>query len=126
MFGSPFTPSGGGGGVYVPTITAPTVNVNYITPFNFNYIVMGGQVMFNGLLLINSLAIGATTFYMSLPTLPRVFATVGDANTNGTSPVYGMIGSGQPEIGGVRILQYFYSPIALTDMYTKIVGGYRL
>lgn len=126
MFGSSFTPSGGGGGVYVPAITPPTVNVNYITPFNFNYIVMGGQVMFNGLLLINSLAIGATTFYMSLPTLPRAFAAVGDANTNGTSPVYGMIGSGQPEIGGVRILQYFYSPIALTDMYTRIVGGYRL
>lgn len=126
MFGNTFVSSGGGGGVYVPTITAPTVNVNYITPFDFNYIVMGGQVMFNGLVIINSLAVGATTFYMSLPTPPAAFTNAGDANTNGTSPVYGMIGSGQPEIGGVRILQYFYSPIALTDMYTRIVGGYRL
>lgn len=125
MFGNTFTPSGGYSGIYIPTIT-PNGNVNAVTAANFNYIVLGTQVLFNGLVVINSLAIGATQFYMSLPVFPRAFTTGGDANSNGTSPIYNMIGSGQPEIGGIRILQYFNSPIALTDMFTRIIGGYRL
>ena len=124
MFNNTFV-SGGYSGIYVPMIT-PNGNVNAVIARNFNYMVIGGQVFFNGMLIINSLAIGAIDFYMSLPVDPALFANVADANSNGTSPVYGMIGSGQPEIGGVRILQYFYSPIALTDMHTRIVGGYRL
>jgi len=125
MFGNTFVSPGGNAGRWTPVIST-TVNVNYVTPFLFNYIKVQNQIMFNGLVIINSLAVGATTFYMSLPETPALFTNTADANSNGTSPIYGMIGSGQPQIGGVLIFQYFYSPIALTDMYTRIVGGYRL
>lgn len=125
MFGNTFVSPGGNAGRWTPVIST-TVNVNYVTPFLFNYIKVQNQIMFNGLVIINSLAVGATTFYMSLPETPTLFTNEADASTNGTSPVFGMIGSGQPQIGGVLILQYFYSPIALTDMYIRIVGGYRL
>lgn len=127
MFGSTFTGGGSGGesGSWTPVITL-TANMNYVTSFQFSYIKSGNVVMFGGLLTLNCVAIGvASGFYMSLP-LTTNFTAGADFNSNGTSPFFNQIVSGQPRIGTAQGWQQFIANAAGVDMFTRFMGIYLI
>lgn len=110
-------------GTWTPTGFSGT-NVAAITPGVMNYIRVGNQVMFNGLVQVDPVAVGAFTCYLSLP-IPSDFTGVNDASGNGTQP-----GTGVPNIISIREdatnnrLQLDGYNQVTTNTFYRLAGGY--
>lgn len=125
MFGNTFSQSSPLFGTWLPTIT-PVANITSVVPGNWNYIIIGNQLLINGYALVTPTAAGIqSSFYHSLPGIANggLFTNTEQLNTNGTSPLYNLIISGQPRIGAFQAWQVFISPVAGVGMFCRFSGG---
>ncbi len=112
-------------GTWTPTGTTGT-KVSSMTTFEMNYIRIGNQVMFNGLLVVKTTSTGSFTCYLSLP-IASNFTAFADASGNGTQPGAG----GGPNIISIREDQTNnrlqldgYTYTSGENVYYRLVGGY--
>lgn len=106
-----------------PTGTTRT-NITAVTAHAMNYIRVGNQVMFNGLVEIQTTATGAFACFLSLP-IASNFSSADDANGNGTQP-----GSGTPNIISIRedqtndCLRLDGYSNSTSNLFYRLAGGY--
>lgn len=110
-------------GTWTPTLTNST-NVAASTAHTMNYLRVGNQVFFNGLVEVDTTAVGAFTLFMTLP-ISSDFTSTNDASGNGTQP-----GTGVPNIISIREdatndrLQLDGYAQVSTNVFYRLAGGY--
>lgn len=109
-------------GTWTPTGTTGT-NVAVMTTYLMNYVRIGNQVMFNGVVAIETTAIGAFTCYLSLP-IASDFTLSTDASGNGTNPTAASsIISIREDATNNRLQLDGYAQVN-TNLFYRLVGGY--
>jgi hypothetical protein len=110
-------------GTYTPTLTNST-NVAASVCDIVNYMRVGNQVTVNGVVEVDTTAVGAFVLYMSLP-IASNFTAVADANGNGTHPGAGVpnIISFREDITNDRFQLDGYAQVN-TNLFYRFVAGY--
>lgn len=112
-------------GTWTPTGT-PGTNVAAMTPHLMNYIRVGDQVTYNGLVEIDTTATGAFTCFLTVP-IASDFQSGDDASGNGTQP-----GAGTPNVISIREdqtnnrLQLDGYAQSTANTFYRLAGGYRI
>lgn len=110
-------------GTWTPTGVEGT-NVAVMVASVMNYVRIGSQVIFHGVVQVDTTAVGAFTCYLSLP-IASNFNDGADANGNGTNPL-----TNPPSIISIREdqtndrLQLDGYSQSTSNLFYRLVGGY--